>query len=153
MLEVPLKIVSVNINATLSVKRTTFNCSLSHIFTEWYLSQCKKKPAVATQLYGMCGRLYWKIKMKAVEKTLSELPVVPAVVLEHVKRGVGEQSSPSHGLITRLPVRATQLLYYTLAVSQQLVQTQLSANRNMQIQVSRLKIRIMFGITVKERKL
>lgn len=60
----------------------------------------------------------------------SWLPAVPAVVLEHVEGSVSEQSSASHGLEARLLLRVMQLLHQTLTVPQQLIQTQLPADRN-----------------------
>lgn len=43
---------------------------------------------------------------------------VPAVVLEHVEGGVGEERGTRHRLVARLSLWTTQFLYNTLTVSQ-----------------------------------
>lgn len=64
---------------------------------------------------------------------LGGLPAVPAVVLEHVEGGVGEEGSASHFLVAQLFLRVTQLLHYTLTVPQQLIQPQFPAHHNTEI--------------------
>lgn len=54
-------------------------------------------------------------------------PAVPAVVLEHVEGGVGEEGGASHGLVARVFLGESQLLHHDLTVAQQLIQAQLPA--------------------------
>lgn len=74
-----------------------------------------------------CERLlcyYRGLSWKAVG---AGFPAVPAVVLEHVEGGVGEEGGAGHGLVARIFLWESQLLHHDLTVAQQLIQTQLPA--------------------------
>lgn len=75
-----------------------------------------------------CERLlcyYRGLSWKAVG---AGFPALPAVVLEHVEGGVGEEGGASHVLVARVFLWESQLLHHNLTVAQQPIQAQLPAD-------------------------